>query len=199
MPRTDWSLGVLLGGASRRMGQDKALLTVGTLTLLEHVLARCQSDKIETILSVGHKDREIPSGLSGITRVPDRETGGGPLFGIEALLSATTTTWLVVIPCDMPGLQHDHLTELLKPMDEGDSAIYETDGTQLVMPMVLRTAWAKSVLPQILNSGKRRIVDLLDQGQKTLVSRPKSEASIRAFHNINTQSEFQAFCDLDLG
>lgn len=196
MTKTDWTLGILVGGASRRMESDKAFLTVNGVTLLEYVEGRCRNPHEETILGVGHSDRTIPESLQHLSRVPDRpnrESLGGPLCGIEALLSQTRTTWLLVIPCDMPGLELDQLKCLMEDSEDFDSVTFEIAGEAVVLPMLIRANWARAVLPELLNLGKRRLVALLNEGRRRILRWPHPETSEAAFHNINTQSEFQAF------
>lgn len=94
---------ILAGGQSRRMGQDKALLTWRGRPLYE--LAQALA-------------RELGAGqllLSGpqIGGLADRYPGQGPLAGIDACLQKAEADWVLVLPVDMPQLQADTLTPLV--------------------------------------------------------------------------------------
>jgi molybdenum cofactor guanylyltransferase len=102
------ALGVILaGGLSRRMGgADKPLLTLGGLTLLEHVAQRLAPQCHSLILNANGD----PSRFEGtsIPVVPDSLSGRpGPLAGILAGLEWAAThcpgiEWIVSVPADTP-------------------------------------------------------------------------------------------------
>jgi molybdopterin-guanine dinucleotide biosynthesis protein A len=114
---SDLVLGVVLcGGASRRMGRDKAELVVEGRTLLERAAATLASVAHEVVLACGPEPRYAHRGLE---LVLDRVPGGGPLAGLEAGLARLaergdgserpehpqcpqSNGWLVALACDMP-------------------------------------------------------------------------------------------------
>jgi molybdenum cofactor guanylyltransferase len=101
---------VLAGGRSTRMGQDKALLSVGGRTLVEIAL-----DKLR---SMGLAESRIAAARSDLSSyapvVPDLHPGCGPLSGIEAALAATTQPLNVFLPVDMPLLPPRFLEWMLR-------------------------------------------------------------------------------------
>ncbi len=194
MRTPDWTLGVLFGGVSRRMGQDKSRLKVGRTTLLEYVISRCRKPNQPAILGIGQRGRFVPETLAQLPQVIDRIESAGPLAGIEALIVATTTPWLIVVPCDMPGLKAETLDELIPDGDEEfDFCAFKTPERVQILPMALRSAWAKKELPRLLDSGSRRILDLMKLGQGHHKPWQNSEDGQSVFHNINTQSDFESF------
>ena len=74
---------VLTGGLSSRMGQDKALLPMGSQTLCEHI-----ADIVSTVASqvflIGHPERY---GHLKYKCIADLRPGLGPLSGLETALS----------------------------------------------------------------------------------------------------------------
>jgi molybdopterin-guanine dinucleotide biosynthesis protein A len=90
---------VLAGGRSTRMGQDKALLQVAGVSLLEHAL-----DKLRALgTSAAPRIVGLRPDLSSYAPVvPDLHPGCGPLSGIEAALAATTQPLNLFLPVDLP-------------------------------------------------------------------------------------------------
>jgi molybdenum cofactor guanylyltransferase len=88
---------ILAGGDSRRMGQDKAMLTFDGKPLIQSVFDRVQPLFPVTILSVRQLRPEID-----LPQVCDMEMNGGPLTGLVSALIEITTPWAFVVGCDMP-------------------------------------------------------------------------------------------------
>ena len=100
---------ILVGGASRRMGQDKAQLRLGPETLLERIAAEL-SPVTSSVTLVGSPQAYVGHSLP---TVPDVYEKWGALGGIHAALSAAKTDWIIVIACDLPFVTRD-LFERLK-------------------------------------------------------------------------------------
>jgi len=88
--------GVLLtGGASRRMGTDKARLVVGGETLAARG-ARVLSEVCDPVIEVG-------PGVSGLPAVEEEPRGAGPLVALLAGVGALGNPRAVVLlACDLP-------------------------------------------------------------------------------------------------
>jgi molybdopterin-guanine dinucleotide biosynthesis protein A len=100
---------VLAGGASRRMGRDKALLPWNGATLVEHVAAQVR-EAVGSVTLVGHPER---FGALPLPAIPDLRPDSGPLAGIEAALLASDADWNLVVACDMPAITAKILRYLL--------------------------------------------------------------------------------------
>ena len=88
---------VLAGGASTRMGRDKALLQLGGRPLIEIALGLLRGLGIEPRICGTRPD------LARFAQVlPDNHPGRGPLAGIEAALSASGSDLNLFIPVDLP-------------------------------------------------------------------------------------------------
>ncbi|HET9109329.1 MAG TPA: molybdenum cofactor guanylyltransferase [Ktedonobacterales bacterium] len=104
----------LAGGASRRMGRDKASLLIDGEPLLSRSVARLRLALAEVIV-VG-----TPSlaPLVPTTRiVPDAWPGRGPLGALATALSALEPTgaeWALLVACDMPFTQPALLREIAR-------------------------------------------------------------------------------------
>ena len=107
---------VLCGGASRRMGRDKARVELGGRTLLEHAvgcvqgaLLHLQEDPGSVCLACGSEPRYADQGLP---LALDRRAGAGPLAGLEAGLAAAPPGFLITLACDMPRVESRWLARL---------------------------------------------------------------------------------------
>ncbi len=88
---------ILAGGDSRRMGQDKAVMTFAGQPLLQSVLDKIQPLFPATILSVRQVRPEFD-----LPQVCDMEGNSGPLTGLVSALAQITTPWAFAVGCDMP-------------------------------------------------------------------------------------------------
>jgi len=80
---------VLAGGASKRMGQDKALLPYRGTTLVEHV-ANTVREAVGMVALIGDPAR---LGSLGLAVFPDELPDSGPASGIYTALRITETDW----------------------------------------------------------------------------------------------------------
>jgi molybdenum cofactor guanylyltransferase len=106
---------VLCGGASRRMGRDKALIPVeGVALAVRAARAVAQAGAAPVVAVGGDGPRVVAAGIEEIPArwVPDRWPGEGPLgglltalAGLEGLLEAQEkplgTTGVLVVACDL--------------------------------------------------------------------------------------------------
>ncbi|HEY7984704.1 MAG TPA: molybdenum cofactor guanylyltransferase [Ktedonobacterales bacterium] len=99
---TEEVLGVVLaGGASRRMGRDKAALALGGRPLLAWVVAALRAAFAEVVV-IGPQERAAL--VPGVAIVPDAFPGQGPLGGIATALGHSGGARIFVAACDMPFL-----------------------------------------------------------------------------------------------
>lgn len=87
---------ILVGGASRRMGRDKAQLVLGGRMLVERIAS--QLSLVASSISVVGARFEFPS----FKNIPDVHEQWGALGGIHAALTAAETDWVVIVACDLP-------------------------------------------------------------------------------------------------
>jgi molybdopterin-guanine dinucleotide biosynthesis protein A len=88
---------VLAGGASTRMGRDKALLEIGGRPLVEIALCLLRGMGVEPRICGTRPDLARFAVV-----VPDNHPGCGPLAAIEAALSVSGSELNVFLPVDVP-------------------------------------------------------------------------------------------------
>lgn len=155
--RTSTQVGaVLCGGASRRMGTDKALVTLGGRTLLERSLAVLGAVAPRVLVACGGEDRYPDCGLE---RVLDARPGGGPLAGLEAVLAAAGSGRVALAAVDMPRLSAEVLTALAERADEHDLDVCALETEHGLEPLcaVVHTRCLPAVRAA-LDAGERRMI-----------------------------------------
>lgn len=88
---------VLAGGASRRMGADKALVQLGGRPLVAHAVFLLRKAGLAVSIVGGHAQLRAFAPV-----IEDSEPGRGPLGGICAALAASQAQWGIFLPVDLP-------------------------------------------------------------------------------------------------
>ncbi|HEX2254664.1 MAG TPA: molybdenum cofactor guanylyltransferase [Thermoanaerobaculia bacterium] len=113
--------GMLVGGASRRMGRPKALVEVDGVTLAERAAAAL-APHVDRLLLLGAGP--VPEALAGLERLPDaalphaspavpQDRPPGPLAGLLAALRRSPRTAWVLCSCDLPWVAPEAVAWLL--------------------------------------------------------------------------------------
>lgn len=97
LSQISFSVAVLAGGSSRRMGQDKALIEIDGSAMVLRVLAEAKLASPTESFVVGRAGETWP----GVRSVPDRFPGEGPLGGLITALSHSVADMVVLMPCDL--------------------------------------------------------------------------------------------------
>ncbi|HYT25980.1 MAG TPA: NTP transferase domain-containing protein [Actinomycetota bacterium] len=100
---------VLAGGASRRMGRDKATLPVGGTALARLALAAVAAvaDPVALVAPAGH-----PAATLAAPSLRVADPGRGPLAALAATLRALDAEHVLVVAGDHPGLRVELLRRL---------------------------------------------------------------------------------------
>ena len=107
--RDQYSLLLLAGGKSARMGTSKAELLYEEKTFLEHMLDKARAVGIEKFYISGYDARR-----EDVHTVWDIYPNRGPLSGLHASLQAMDTPYCLVLPVDAPRLPVEILDGLLR-------------------------------------------------------------------------------------
>lgn len=115
MAEMKFSAVILAGGASRRMGRDKAAIAVRGLSLLARAVATVRRAGVSEIFISGRE-----GGNYAAVDCPvlfDAKPGCGPLGGIERALSVMSSPLLLVLAVDLPKMTATFLRKLLAVCD----------------------------------------------------------------------------------
>ncbi len=151
---------VLLGGTSRRMGQNKALLPVGGIAIVQRVLNALEPLCSETRL-IGN-DAE-PYLHLGLPIIPDVEPNLGPLMGLYSGLLASNHELNLLLACDMPFASPALLMHLLTVSEGYDVIIPRTENGLHPLCAVYRRSTCLPAIRAALDAHSRRVVSFFDQ------------------------------------
>jgi len=130
---------VLAGGAARRLGgRDKAAELVGSVSMLDRVLAAVP-DAVRTVVVGPFR----PVTATVTTWTQESPPGGGPAAGLAAGLAETSAATVVLLAADLPFLSVETIRWLLAAGLGADGALLlDADGRD--QPLV--SAWRAAAL-----------------------------------------------------
>jgi molybdenum cofactor guanylyltransferase len=177
---------VLAGGASTRMGQDKALLPFRGTTLAEHV-AQIVREAVGSAALIGDPGR---LGHLGLDVFPDELPGGGPASGIYTALRKSKTDWNLVLACDMPSVSPEMLRQLLRHAETAERNCVAAVGPY-GQPEPLCAVYHRRCLPALgraIRDKRLRMRDLIKEIGAVWIPVDPS-----ALANVNTPAEWADF------
>lgn len=185
---------ILIGGASSRMGTDKARLRLGNETFVERIA-------ISLAAVAGKVSLVGSSQLNGewfMPIVPDIYRGCGALGGVHAALASCHAPWAAVVACDLPFVTAELLARLalFAAASEDLAAIapMQSDGRAQPLCALYAREPCLTQAEQLLRSGERRAHALLDAVPTRRVA-PDELSDLRSSHlffsNINTPNEYR--------
>ncbi len=182
-----FSVAMLAGGASSRMGTDKALIDVdldGKPMAARIIVAAILAGANE-VLAVGGNKYELEA--QGWKFVGDRWPGEGPLGGLITALESSSSPIVVILACDHPDVDHEELQTMIEALQINESvhaAIPVLEGH----PYVTHSVWrreAATALRTAFESGERSPSAVL----RRLPWAPLRVANVRSVADIDTASE----------
>jgi molybdenum cofactor guanylyltransferase len=183
---------LLIGGHSRRMGTDKALLTINGVPLVRRQCATLQEAGVsELILSTR---RDAPVAIPEIRTVFDASEDIGPIAGIAAVLKAATCPVVFMLAVDMPSITPKMIQHILSLSNEELGRVPLVYGRH----EPLAAAYPRSLLDLVqsqIAAGRHALKNLIEKavaaGQMTSLEIADADAS--CFINCNLPGEWQAF------
>jgi molybdopterin-guanine dinucleotide biosynthesis protein A len=191
---------ILVGGRSRRLGQNKAVVDLGGHTLAERAIQTVSSALPESEVSfvaANEAQFAIEAIIAGGRFIFDLMEGRGPLGGLHAALSDTKAPWIFVMACDYPFVSTKLITTLADRISDDYGVVVpeQADGRLQPLCAFYRTETAGPVVEQIIDRPRvppplHEIVKELKPCIVTASEFADLDGSDRFFVNVNT--------DLDL-
>lgn len=194
---------ILAGGKSRRMGQDKRRLKLWGEhgpNLLEHTIAIVGQLCAEVVVVLNDAEQwpQLPARC-----VADAYPNSGPLGGIYTGLCAIDQLRALVVACDMPFLNEQLLSFLMRYATEYDALIPRTvsPGTTRNMSGLepLHAIYTRACLPALrasLDAGELQIAAFLAAVRAVFVEPheyQQLDPTGRSFMNLNDAAQLQDF------
>ena len=181
---------ILVGGASSRMGTDKAQLFLGGQQFVARIaLALCSITRQVSV--VGDKGLRMDGSWP---RVPDVHPNWGALGGLHAALSSSRATWAAIVACDLPFVKGELFVRLASLREDYDAVVpVQADGRRQPLCALYRVAACVDLAQQMIASGERRPRALLSQVRTRLVAQEELadlSGSQDFFSNINTPEDY---------
>lgn len=182
---------ILAGGASSRMGADKAHLRLGGQTLVERAAAALGGvcGRISVVSS------KPDAAAFGLPTVPDLFGGRGALGGLHAALAHASAEWAAVLSCDLPFVTaalFERLASLRGP-DADAVAPLQPDGRPQPLCAFYARAACLPVIEELLRADELRPRALLARVRTRWASFAELgglENSGHFFKNVNTPEDF---------
>lgn len=149
---------VLCGGASRRMGRDKALLSIDGVTMAARVAAALRAAGADSVYAVGGD--AVGLERVGLLVVPDDEPGAGPFPATLTALRAATAPVVLVVSCDLRDPNPAVMTATLAALEASAAAMV------VAVPVVAghhqwtHAAWRIEALPLLAEARAAGVASL---------------------------------------
>lgn len=148
---------VLCGGASRRMGRDKALIEIDGVPMVVRATRALRAAGADPVVALGGEARALA--VLGVTAVADADPGAGPLSAIAGALRQSAQPVVLVVACDLlapdPAVMA-RIVGVLRRAPAAEVAVPVVDGRH----QWVHAAWAATAVRQLdaaLASGERSL------------------------------------------
>lgn len=188
-----YDAGILAGGRSSRMGgDDKALMTLDNETLISSAVRLLQplAANHQVLINCNRSEKTYQRLSKRICQDAYPEYPG-PLAGLHALLSASDSDILFVVPCDTPFINEQLIDAL------GQRAVLQRLNDEPIRPIALQCDHFKhplhcclpkaclSSITEHIERGKHKLIRWFEENDADWVAAPDSNTLI----NINTPKE----------
>lgn len=162
---------ILAGGRSSRMGENKALMKLGGITVIEKIIRELEPVAARIVVVADDKEAYRPFGKEVVT---DMYNSAGPLAGLHAGLANSASTWNIAVACDTPFANRGLFQALLRQARQSEAKAGREGGALATEAVIARTGervhpllavYRRSVLPGLereLRLGRYKMTAWLD-------------------------------------
>jgi molybdopterin-guanine dinucleotide biosynthesis protein A len=184
------AVSVQAGGASSRMGQDKALMTLAGEPVIKHVLRAIEGVAEQIIITTNKPDDYQ---FLGLPLFQDENPTAGALEGLRTALANSPAERTLLVACDMPFLQPSLLRFLFEQSNDADVTVPQwNDRLQPLCAVYSQRCLA--AVESSLAAGEKRMISFHDQVKVNVIP-PAVVAELDPrglnFFNLNTPEDFQ--------
>ena len=179
------TLGILAGGRATRLGGlDKAWLERDGTPQVLRIAKRFDARVDRVVVSANAQLQRYRE--HGLTAVADSVENIGPIGGLQALMAACETQWLLTIPVDVVDVNDCLLPTLLAHVDAQGAYAVDDDGVQPLVAL-WRVDAAKEAIVEAIAQHRYGVHPLLESLKMSAVALP----GVR-FGNLNTPADLVA-------
>jgi molybdopterin-guanine dinucleotide biosynthesis protein A len=186
------SISIQAGGESRRMGQDKALMSFLGRPLIQRVVDRLASIADEILVTTNTPDDYL---FLGLPLFRDLKPGRGALGGLHTALSSATCEVVAVVACDMPFASAALIEAAGRLLvQEGADVVIPDSGDGLEpLHAIYRREICLPAIESAIGSNQWRLISWFPQVKVRIFQsdeiKPYDPSGL-AFWNLNTPEEF---------
>lgn len=180
------------GGASSRMGEDKALKLFLGRPLIQRVIDRLKPIADELIVTTNRPD---DFSFLGLRLFSDVKPGRGALGGLYTAIASAAHPFVAVIACDMPFASADLIQASVKIMEKENAALVIAKNDEGYEPLhaVYRRKTCLPAIVSAIEANQWRVVSWIPQVNARVLTAEEIKSADPeglAFWNVNTPEEF---------
>lgn len=184
--------GIMAGGLSSRMGEDKAFLDYMGQPLIKHIADIIGSEN-SLYVSVSDNNKSIKCteilGSEAIM-LPDEIKEYGPLEGLYQLLGNCTEDALFIMAVDMPLITKELLTSVLKVYDNEDVLVLRSNDR--IHPLFgIYSKRIYGIVNDLRNQDIHKIMRIYDKCNTRIIDIEELGFSVDVLANINTREDYE--------
>jgi molybdopterin-guanine dinucleotide biosynthesis protein A len=180
------SVAVMAGGKSKRLGQNKALIQINGITVVESVL-NMVSPYVQKVMIITNTPEEY--NFLDIETSKDVRPGFGPLSGIHSALSLASSEYVLVVSCDIPLVGSKQIEQLVSSCRGHDITIFKHKNFEPLCAVYRRSCI--DALNELIDYNECRIIDLFP----TLDVKVLRVDDAEIFRSINTKEDYDHIVD----
>lgn len=185
---------LLVGGESRRMGENKAFLKIGEKMLCERSLDVLNNVCQKVIISSRQADLYE---MFGYPIILDKIKGKGPLGGLYSILAEAKHEYVFVVACDMPLLSEEGIRSLYEEVEDFDALVPRALGRLHPLHAFYHKRILSLVKESVLNE-KLKLTEILNQCRAKIIQIDKNSELNSNMHikeenlmNVNTPYDWE--------
>lgn len=182
---------VLAGGASRRMGFDKALLEYRGRTLLDWSIDILERAGLG-VRVIADRGNRFPHCTADV--LIDEIPGAGPLSGLDTALSACSGEFAFILPCDMPLVDPDLFVRMRAQPPQWDIVIPVDDQLHGQFLCGRYSVRCQAPLRELIKKGDYRVGRLSELPELQVARISIEDLGLPAciFQNVNRPEDVEA-------
>ena len=186
MKYKNFSLLIVAGGKSSRLGTDKRFVEVGGVSLLENIIIKASKCNLNEIFLCVEENLPAFNNFEplGVKILVDEVKNSGPMAALAVGLSKIRNDWALAVSTDMPFFNFDALEPLTSKISDSQAVIPICGGKNQMLAAFYHKNLAE-VFSNELASGQRKLFNAIKKIPHEFVEIPREEV----FFNVNTRAD----------